>query len=518
MTADGLRLEFLGHAGVHVRTPASALVLDAWFDPEGAFDASWFQLPCNHHLAARDWSRLDAVCVSHEHLDHVDRRFLARLAPRTALLVPRYPSPHLAAMVGALAGRSPRVIAPGAEVELGDLRLRLWAEDSSMNQDTTWVLRAPGGSAVLMVDSRMTPQQLDSILGHLGGPPDVLAIQSAGASWFPLVYESLDAGRRLELSRRKREQKLAYTLAAARQMRPRHLVLYASPPAFLDDELVHANSDPSFPHPDEVRRWLLEQGYAGEILAPLPGDAIELPSGGVTLDPEIRRSFSWDELPAYLAGYARDRAPVIAAARARADAVAVPDLDAALRAHFGRMLALNRYFLERIDMTVCFEVLGEPGGSWLVDFRADRPGVRRRQPGDAFQYRYTLHSRWMRRILADGLRWEDFFLGLRFRAWRDPDVYNDHLLGLLKWNDAASLRAIESYEKSVSDETIVVSGGDGCRYEITRHCPHAGASLETAPIEGRTITCLNHHYMFDLATGDSRNSNCRLRTRRVKPA
>lgn len=64
-----MKLEFLGHAGVRVEFGGTQVVLDAWFCEEGAFDASWFQLPCNHHLAARAWSGIDAAMVSHEHLD-----------------------------------------------------------------------------------------------------------------------------------------------------------------------------------------------------------------------------------------------------------------------------------------------------------------------------------------------------------------------------------------------------------------------------------------------------------------
>jgi hypothetical protein len=48
-------------------------------------------------------------------------------------------------------------------------------------------------------------------------------------------------------------------------------------------------------------------------------------------------------------------------------------------------------------------------------------------------------------------------LSLRFSAYRDPDIYNDHLLGLLKFNDAVSLRFIEAYEKRKTPESIVVA-------------------------------------------------------------
>jgi UDP-MurNAc hydroxylase len=111
--------------------------------------------------------------------------------------------------------------------------------------------------------------------------------------------------------------------------------------------------------------------------------------------------------------------------------------------------------------------------------------------------------------------WEDFLLSLRVAAFRDPDIYNDHLLGVLKFNDAASLRAVEEYEHRDSDETIIRWAADGARYEIARYCPHAGAALDDAPIEGQVITCLSHHYEFDLDSGRCFSGNCTLRTKKL---
>ena len=189
-------------------------------------------------------------------------------------------------------------------------------------------------------------------------------------------------------------------------------------------------------------------------------------------------------------------------------------MNEAVTSHFTRMLALNRYFNQRIDMTMCLDIEGPEGGVWLVDFRGSG-SVRRGTLDDDCQYRYRFHSRWLKRILVDHIPWEDFLLSLRFSAYRDPDIYNDHLLGLLKFNDAASLRVIEAYEKRETHESIVVATDDGSRYEIARYCPHAGAALDNAPIEGHILTCLNHHYRFDLDTGKCLDGNCSLRTKKL---
>ena len=224
--------------------------------------------------------------------------------------------------------------------------------------------------------------------------------------------------------------------------------------------------------------------------------------------------FSWERTAEYVREYARQMQPRIAEVYCRAEAIPADDLYEAFRAHFEHMLRLSPYFNERIGMTVCFEIEGEQGGQWLVDF-GRQPGVRRGDAGSPYQYKYRLHSRWLKRVLLGQLPWEDFFLSLRFTAYRSPDVYNDHLLGLLKFNDGPSLRAVERYEKRTCPDSLVVTTADGARFEIDRYCPHAGASLENAPLEGHTITCLNHHYVFDLDSGQCLTGNCVLRSRRV---
>lgn len=507
-------VEFLGHAGIALTAGGATLLMDGWFSREGAYDASWFQLPANHHLGDRDWSGLAGVIVSHEHLDHLDPAFLRSLPDSKPIYIPSYGSALFPRKIIRTTGRRPTILRTGEAHTLGDIKVRIWVEDSPINQDSVWVFRHAGRSIVHTVDSRLTPAQLDEILQYLGAPPDLLLLQCSGASWFPLVYENYDDASKDARSRRKREQKLSYALSVAKQLTPKTLVICAGPPVFLDPDLRHFNDDPSFPVPSEARDWFRAQGYTGRVETPLPGDGLDLASGQLHEDAAMHGRFSWERTPEYAAEYARAMAPQIAEVYRRADALRTDGLYAAFEQHFRKMLSLSPYFNERVGMTLRFDVEGEQGGVWLVDIGAN-PAVRRGDPDSPYQYRYRLHARWLKRILLDGVPWEDFFLSLRFSARREPDVYNDHLLGLLKFNDGPSLSAVEQYEKRGSDATITVTTPNGVRYQISKYCPHAGASLEAAPIEGNTITCLNHHYVFDLETGRCLTGNCAIRSQRL---
>lgn len=171
-------------------------------------------------------------------------------------------------------------------------------------------------------------------------------------------------------------------------------------------------------------------------------------------------------------------------------------------AYLDRVLAMSPYFNDKIDMRVGFQIEGPGGGNWSVDFRADKEGVFR--DIEDCQYTYRFASRWLPSILSGDLPWEDFFLSLRFEAWRDPDLYNDHLLGLLKfaWPDA--LRAVRDYEVAKRDTATIDVRFEGVTYRIERFCAHAGQDLaDTGEVlPGAVLRCLGHHYEFDLATGE----------------
>ena len=107
------------------------------------------------------------------------------------------------------------------------------------------------------------------------------------------------------------------------------------------------------------------------------------------------------------------------------------------------------------------------------------------------------------------IAWEDLFLSLRFAAWRDPDIYNDYLIGFLKHAEPQALQAVAAYEqRRAVDEKIVVDSPAG-RYEISRYCPHAGEDLAIGSmVLGDVIRCLGHNLEFDLATGTCINARC----------
>jgi UDP-MurNAc hydroxylase len=276
-----------------------------------------------------------------------------------------------------------------------------------------------------------------------------------------------------------------------------------------------------FPHQGQALTWLQERIPEQSALCLLPGDAIELGSEAVTRSPEWA-DFSLDDCDDYLDRYARQRSDDISATYARyPDPPSGSALYERFEDHFMRLGGMSNYFLERIGMTVRFEVAGDAGGTWDVRLGPDGVGVDRAK-GRLASYGFAVEARWLDAVLTGEIRWEDLFLSLRFSAWREPDLYNDYLVGLLKHADPSALAAIEEYETGRDPDDMVVLR-DRTRdrdVAVSRYCPHAGEDLsESAVLSDGVLRCLGHNFEFDLESGECLNARCSpLKVRPLAPS
>jgi UDP-MurNAc hydroxylase len=257
--------------------------------------------------------------------------------------------------------------------------------------------------------------------------------------------------------------------------------------------------------------WLHEHLPAQRSAYLLPGDAIDLGGLGIMHDAhwaDFSLAGPAAERRSYLEAYAaRSRDAIDRAWRANPPPAA--DLGERFAAHLESLGLLSRYFLARIGMTLRFEVRGAVEGVWDAHIGPD--GVRvdldgGRGPAD---YRLSLDGRWLDGVVSGRTRWEELLLSLRFSARREPDVYNDYLVGLLKHADRAALRAVEDFESARDTRQTVTVDVAGAPVRISRYCPHAGEDLaETSVVRDGRLRCLGHNFEFDLATGECLNARC----------
>ncbi|MFL5737426.1 MAG: MBL fold metallo-hydrolase [Actinomycetota bacterium] len=508
-----MQIQSLGHAGLRVDAADLSIMMDPWFSEMGAFQSSWFQFPRNDHLDVAAISDCDWVTVSHEHLDHADLSVLTRLPERTRVLIPKYQSPNHRDRLARGGVRNVIEVAAWERFPLntnGDW-LTFIPEISPMCQDAAVLISAGGRSLLHVNDARLTAAQVRRASHEVGGRLDVMAIQMACATWHPIAYEYPPEAIE-QISEEKRIGKFKAVARLVRATRPELVVPFAGPMCFLDPELRKHNrwiQPPGiFPHTQAAAAWLSERVKDQSVMHWMPGDRFDVLSGALESDP-IWEGFSFDDLDDYFEEYAADRAPQI-----RATHEAYPEADDGLAAgfaeHFSMLGGLNSYFLRRIGMTIRFEVEGGGGGTWDVRLGPEDTDVDLTGGASDVQYRFRVDSRWLEPVISGELGWEDLFLSLRFSAWREPDVYNDYLIGLLKHAEPVVLAAVEDHETNrASDERFVVAS-DGGNFEVGRYCPHAGEDLSIGGLilGGDRLRCLGHNFEFDLRTGECVNARC----------
>ena len=514
---DEVVVTSLGHAGLRIDAPGVRLLADPWVSPGGAFLGSWFPFPDNSHLAPTVLHDVDVVVVSHEHLDHLDLELLAELPPDVPVIVPRYPSTIMQRRLREV-GRA-RVVTLDAweRYPLGDRDgwLTVIPEQCPMSHDAAVLVCVAGRSVLHANDARISLSQVRRAMDEVGGAIDLMGVQMSGASWHPVCYD-YDQQDLDRISEAKRTGKLKAVTRLTRSVRPRLVMPYAGPPCFLDPDLFEHNGGlhgPGiFPDQSEAMAWLRDHlpDQRGVVL--LPGDRVVLgEEPHVLSDPEWS-SFSLDGSPAerrsYLEAYAARRRPEID--RAWADNPE-PAHDSGLAQRFAEHLeslgTLSGYFLARIGITVRFEVSGPAGGTWDARIGPDRVTVDLDGGAGHADYLLRMDARWLDGVVSGRTRWEELLLSLRFTARREPDLYNDYLVGLLKHADLAALRAVEEFETARDPFEEIEVEDNGRRVRISRYCPHAGEDLaETGVVGNGVVRCLGHNFEYDLATGECTNA------------
>jgi UDP-MurNAc hydroxylase len=430
-----MQIEFLGHAGFIITSGRMRVACDPWVSPRGAFHASWFQFPSNHHLWDRDYRDLNAVVITHEQQDHLDAAFLSqKIASDIPVIIPQHPYRSLWNKIRAACANPITEVKPGLDHQLGEgLRVLFTTEDTPITLCAAATFQTREAVLMNMSNARLSVKKRDTLKYRLRGRNDALLVQCAGADWHPICYRHPE-DRLLALTVQRRVEQLEYAFQTLDRMPPRIGLPYAGPPAFLEDSLFRFNDDLGgkgiVPDQKRAHDWLRIRGYTRRLEIPLPGDRLNLISGEFTPDPIIRKEFSFDRKDEYLNAYSARMRPAITA---HLDSLPRPaeDLFEPFRAYVQRVGEMNKSMVEELKMELRVVVEGSCGGDFLV--RCDGGVLTVERTGDqSAACTVTIDGVWLNQILRHNLPWKDLFLSLRFSVQQDPLAEDDHLLSWLK--------------------------------------------------------------------------------------
>jgi UDP-MurNAc hydroxylase len=490
-------LQFIGHAGFVIQQNGVSLVCDPWFSKTGAFMASWHQFPPNDFVDLQTVYNADYLYISHEHDDHFDEDFLETFPKeKTLVIIADFLSDSLARKVAALG--FPRIVKlrDFQDYRLADnFSVCIFRDQTLYKAYSVLLIKADGVTILNKNDCHIQDQHFPLFKTR---EIDLLLAQFSGAMWYPAAYE-YDAKKEREIVAGIRKDLLNGFVEFANRIGAKHVAHCAGPACFLENQAFRLNFKENSIFYDQHDVWPeLSERIKGNLHVVLPGDTLKFGEEG-ELQVTRSRDFDFSRKKDFLLQYKGQRGPLI---KAYLDSLPRPEegFREQFLAYISHLFAANSWLQSKVNALVAFRILGPHGGSVYVDTRDNRFTVCSRSE-ERPNYVFYLEGP-IAKVLVDGEKtWEEVLLSLRFRAKRDPDVYNWPLFAILRYGHEPQLLAqIEQLMRERENESIVVYDGNKA-YRIQRHCPHAGEDLTYATVQEGKLVCRRHHWTFDLRTG-----------------
>ena len=510
-----MQITCLGHAGLHIQTSAGTILCDPWKNP--AFFGSWFVFPDNSGL---DWDRygqVDFLYVSHLHRDHFDPALLREHVSRQAtVLLPDFPVDDLRDELERLGFTRFIVMPSGEVVQRGGLRLMAQSlvspADGPLGDSA---LAVDDGTATILNQNDARPADLDVLRSF--GPYDVHLLQYSGAIWWPWTYE-LPAAAQRSFGAAKRANGLDRALRYVTAVAARHVVPFAGPACFLDEDLFALNDltgDPANTFPDQMvfLDYLREHRVeGGQLLTPGAVLTVDHDHSEVRWPASEQQAMEpFTDKARYLRCYAARAQDRIAAAK-RGWPARRTDVAAELKAWFEPLLELASHIRAGVGGPVLLRVGDD--SPIVIDFPA---GQVRRYAGESCRYQFAVARPLIEALIADHQTdWvNSLFLSMRFQA-RRIGSYNEYLYTFFKCLTADRLMYAEGWYAEQNHDEEDIQLGD---WMIQRRCPHLRGDLSRfGQTDGTTLTCTMHGWQFDLPTGHCLATNASTHHLRSRPA
>lgn len=172
-----MRLTLIGHMTVRVELDGMALLTDPWFGPRTWLERRLAPRTLPPALSPDEIPALDALLVSHDHIDHLDDLALA-LARRLGCAV--IGSEKAARRARRAGVREAVALRPGERAPLGPLTVHAVPADHPLASDAVGFVVAGSQNFYFSGDTRWTPALRDALSAF---PLDVALVQAACAHY-----------------------------------------------------------------------------------------------------------------------------------------------------------------------------------------------------------------------------------------------------------------------------------------------------------------------------------------------
>lgn len=485
-------LKYLGHAGFILEYQSVKLVCDPWLSESGAFLHSWHQFPPNDFIDKSSLYDADYLYISHRHFDHFDKEFLKDFPKsKVTVIIADFLSDTFFNEIKKLGFHKIVELNDWEKFTLkDDFTITMFKDQSLYKIDSLILIEVEGKKILNKNDCHLSEVYFEKFCQQ---GIDWLFAQFSGAMWYPAAYD-YDYNKQQVFSSRVKNNLLKNFIALANGVQAKHVVHYAGPPCFLDEQFFKFNFQENgiFHDQQDVYQQLSKQ-IDGKLYLLHPGDEITL-AGNLQIKNDYPFDFSNKE--ELLRKYQKKRQQ-----RIQSYLAGLPEADPDLLEKFEQKLmeifSSNAYIRDKVNCLVRFTITGNNGGDVHVDTRHNNLIINRSSSEEA-NYSLYLTGKIARLLVEEKERWEDVLLSVRFTAKRNPDLYNWPLFALLQFSKEPKLLfRIEQMMKENEKEKIIVRDGNK-QYKIQRYCPHAGEDLRNAVIKNGKLICPRHHWTFDL--------------------
>ena len=492
-------VSLLSHATLSIEYDGFTLVTDPWLDGP-AFLGGWTQYPPPTRDVESVAEDADAVWITHEHSDHLNRRTLSQFPSDTPVYVPELNYRRLSERLEGLGFETVRALPTERPYRIAEGIEAVCFESDSTWNDSILAVNCGGFRILNFNDAGVNWRVREAIPSA-----DLVATGFAfGATGYPITWHHLDRGEKREIVAERNEGQLRKCEQFVRMFDPEYLLPFAKFFTLVQPQHQHHRAQIEKNTPMDVRDRLAE--YDVEVLDLLPGEAWNGGDGSLERRPDREQYFDEEFERAYVAEAYESLEPIVD----EPFELTHDELEAYFADFSGSNLAaaVGDHALSltcRGDERTLHGFVRFDGGD-VTCRRTDEP-LAFADVDAAHHVRMTCPGRLVQHVIRHDLSWDEIHIGYWCEFERQPDEYNLWFWHLLHapWEareDAVRLPAdydIQTDLTGVSMADLVENHDIGdVLAEYGLYCAGCHSAVGEDVLEAARIHGLDHDQARDL--------------------